>query len=72
MSVLKTFVSESFYENFNIIFMRNIKDCQKKKIFLFFNNFFFLKPMKLGYVLTFSLDKLNQWITNENCDSGVF
>ena len=30
MSVLKTFVSESFYENFNIIFMGNIKYCQKK------------------------------------------
>ena len=69
MIVLKTFVSESFYENFNIIFMGNIKDCQKKKI-LFLKKIFF-KPMKLGYVLTFSLDKLNQWITNENCVSGV-
>ena len=35
MSVLKKFVSESFYGNFNIIFIRNIKDSQKKKFFFF-------------------------------------
>lgn len=37
-----------------------------KNILFFFYKKIFLKPMKLGYVLTFSLDKLNQWITNEN------
>ena len=60
MSVLKTFVSESFYGNFNIIFIRNVKDCQKKKKFLlFFYKKIFFKPMKLGYVLTFLGEAMN-------------
>ena len=55
MCVLKESINGSFYENFDITFMRNIKNCKKKKFTFFFSYKIFTKVFpKSMHMLTSS------------------